>query len=77
MGNSYCKKDYGKGEVNEVQITQIRLQKLKKNVASASFYCLVSKIWKKIEEKKRLVCVVSEAQKTNITFLCRFVIKYS
>ena len=48
MGNSYCKKDYSKGEVNVVEITQIRLQKMKKNVAMASFYCLVSKIWKKI-----------------------------
>ena len=42
MGNSYCKKDYSEGE-----ITQVRLQKMKKNVAMASFYCLVSKIWKK------------------------------
>ena len=48
MGNSYCKKDYCTGEVNVVELTQIRLQKMKKNVAMASFYCLVSIIWKKI-----------------------------
>ena len=42
MGNSYCKKNCSKGEVNVVEITQIRLQKMKKNVTRASFYCLVS-----------------------------------
>ena len=31
-----------------VEITQIRLQKMKKNVAKARFYCLVNNIWKKI-----------------------------
>ena len=44
MGNSNCKEDYSKGDVNVVEITQIRPQKMKKNVAMASFYCLVSKI---------------------------------
>ena len=48
MGNSYCKKDYSKGEVNLVEITQRRLQKMKNNVAMISFYYLVHKIWKKI-----------------------------
>ena len=37
MGNSYCKKDYSKGEVDVVEITQIKIQKMKKNVAMASF----------------------------------------
>ena len=46
VGNSYRKKDYIKYEVNVVEITWIRLQKTRKNVAMASFYCLVSKIWK-------------------------------
>ena len=75
MGNSYCKKDYSKGEVDVVEITQIKIQKMKKNVAMASFCCSVSKIWKKIVfyvairmQKKRLICVVSSAQKTNMTF---------
>ena len=44
--NSYCKKNYGKGEVNVVGITQVRLRKIK-NVAMASFHCLVGKICKK------------------------------
>ena len=44
MGNSYCKKDYNKVEVNVAKITKIRLQKLKEHVASC---CLVRKIWKK------------------------------
>ena len=48
MGNSYCEKDYSKVEAKVLEITQIRLQKMKKNVAMASFYCLVCKIWKKI-----------------------------
>ena len=47
MGNSYCKKNYKKDEVNVAKITPIRLPKMKKNVAMASFYCLVGKIWKK------------------------------
>ena len=47
MGNSYCEKDYSKVEAKVLEITQIRLQKMKKNVAMASFYCLVCKIWKK------------------------------
>ena len=50
MGNS-CKNDYSKGAVNIVKITQAKLQKMKTNVAMASFYCLVSKIW-----KKKIVC---------------------
>ena len=44
MGNSYCKKDCSKGEINVVEITQIRLEISKKNVAMGSFCCLVSKI---------------------------------
>ena len=44
MGNSYFKIDYCKGEVNIVDITQIRLQKMKNNVAMTSFHCLISKI---------------------------------
>ena len=62
--NSYCKKDFSNGEVNVVEVTQTGLQKLKKNVAMTSFYCLVSKIWKKNsilcrykKGRKRLVCV--------------------
>ena len=47
MDNSYCKKDYSKGEVNAIEITQIRLQKMKKHVALTNFYYLASKIWKK------------------------------
>ena len=39
MGNSYFKKDYSKGEVNAVEIAQIRLQKMKKHVAMAIFCC--------------------------------------
>ena len=46
IGNSYCKKDYSKGEVNAAEITQIRLQKIKKNVVMVRFYWLV-KFWKK------------------------------
>ena len=46
MGYSYCKKNYSKGGVNVFEITQRRLQNMK-NVAVASFYYLVSKIWKK------------------------------
>ena len=37
MGNSYCKKDCNIGEVNIVKITQIRPQKMKKNVAGTNF----------------------------------------
>ena len=47
MGNSYCIKDYSKDEVNAVKITPMRLQTMKMNVAMASFYCLVSKVWKR------------------------------
>ena len=47
MVNRYLKKDYSKGEVNAVvKITQISLQKMKKNVTVVSFYCLIGKIWK-------------------------------
>ena len=48
----------------------------------ACFYSSVSKTWGEkivfyvVKGKKRLVCVVSYAQKTNVTFLCRSVIKY-
>ena len=31
MGNGYCEKDYSKDEVNVVEFTQIRLQKMKKS----------------------------------------------
>ena len=64
MGNSYCKKDYSKGEVNVIKITQIKLQKMKKNIPVASFYCFVSKFFLKIvfyvviRRTKRVVCVV-------------------
>ena len=47
MGYSYCEKNYSKGGVNVLEITQRRLQNMK-NIAMASFYYLVSKIWKKI-----------------------------
>ena len=47
MSNCYCKKDYIKGEGNVFGITEIRMQKMK-NVSMASFYCVVSKIWKKL-----------------------------
>ena len=47
MGNGYCEKDYSKGEVNVVEITQIRLRKMKRNAAMTCSYCLVSKVWKK------------------------------
>ena len=46
--NSYCRKHYSKVEVDIVEITQARLQKMKKNVAVPSFYCVVSENWKKI-----------------------------
>ena len=57
MGNNYCKKEYSKGEVSVVEITQIRLQKMKKNVAMASFYFIKSSILCYKKGKKRLVCV--------------------
>ena len=47
MGYSYCEKNYSKGGVNVLEITQRRLQNMK-NVAMAGFYYLVSKSWKKI-----------------------------
>ena len=66
MGNRYCKKDYSNGEVNVVEVTQIRLYKMEKDVAMTSFYCLASRIWKKVVfyvgvkgEKNNLVCVIS------------------
>ena len=43
-GNSSCKKDYSKDELDLAEITQIRLHKMSKNVAMASFHCLVRKI---------------------------------
>ena len=66
-GNSCCKKDYGKGEVNVVEIKQITLSKIK-NVTMASSHCLVSKIWRKIvfyvlirrEKTFSLCCLFSE-----------------
>ena len=45
--NSYCKKHYSKVEVGIVEITQVRLQKMKMNIAKPSFYCLVSENWGK------------------------------
>ena len=39
-GNSYCKRYYSKGVVNVVGITQIRLQKIKKNVAISKVFIL-------------------------------------
>ena len=42
--NSYCKKDYSKDELDLAEITQIRLHKMQKNVAMASFHCLGRKI---------------------------------
>ena len=47
IGNSYCKKDYSKGEVIAVEIAQTRLPKMKKNLVIASFHCVGSKIWKR------------------------------
>ena len=47
-------------DVNVVEITEIRLQKMKNNVVMASFYCLVT---------KKVVF-------HNITFLFTFEIKY-
>ena len=72
MDNTYCRKDYSEGKATVVEITQIRPQKMKKNIAMASFYCVISQIWKKIvfyivrrREKKRpgLYCFL----KANIT----------
>ena len=48
MGESYFKKDYIKVAVDVVKINQIRLQKIKKNIAITRFYWFVSKIWKTI-----------------------------
>ena len=48
MDNTYCRKDYSEGKATVVEITQIRPQKMKKNIAMASFYCVISQIWKKI-----------------------------
>ena len=45
--NSYCKKHYSKVEVGIVEITQVRLQKMKMNIAKPSFYCLVCENWGK------------------------------
>ena len=80
MGNSYCKKNYSRGEVNVVEITQTRLHKMKRNVAIASSCCLINKIGKKIvlyviirRGKMPGLC----CEKTNISFLYMFVIKYS
>ena len=57
---------------------------MKKNVTMAIFYGFGLKNLIKIsifccfkKEKNALGLVASYAQKTNITFLCRFVIKYS
>ena len=48
MDNTYCRKDYSEGKATVVEITQIRPQKMKKNIAMASFYSVISQIWKKI-----------------------------
>ena len=45
--NSYCKKHYSKAEVGIVEITQVRLQKMKMKIAKPSFYFLVSENWEK------------------------------
>ena len=37
MGNSYCKMDYSKGEVNVVKITQIRLEKNEEECSYGKF----------------------------------------
>ena len=55
------KKDYSQGEVNVVENTQMRLHKMKKNVAMASFYCLVGKIRK----RKTVFYVVIRREKTS------------
>ena len=47
MDNSYFKNKYSKDEVSFVEITQIKLQKMRKNVAMAGFCCLASNIWGK------------------------------
>ena len=52
MGNNHQKKDYTKGEVIVIKITQLWLQKMNSNVTMSSFYCLVSKIW----EKNSILC---------------------
>ena len=52
---------------------------MKNNAAVASFHCLVCKIWKEkyfTLLKEEFVLFLTR-KKTNITFLCRFVIKYS
>ena len=43
MANSYSKNGYSKNEVHVFKITQIRLQKMKKNVVVPSFYFLKNK----------------------------------
>ena len=86
IGNSYCKKKYSKDEVNVVEITQITLQNMRKNLSMASFSCLAGKIWKKIvlcfykKGKNARFVLFSKQKKTNkifVAFLCRFAIKYS
>ena len=47
MDNSYFKNKYSKDEVSLVEITQIKLQKISKNVTMTSFYGLASNIWEK------------------------------
>ena len=76
MGNNYCKKDYSKGEVDVVEITQRSLQNLKKNVAMTSFYCLVCNIFKKTvfhvvirTEKNAWFVLFLKRKKITITFL--------
>ena len=59
MGNGYCKKDYSKGEVNVVEITKIRLRKMKRNAAMTCSYCLVSKVWK----KDNILCCLKKGRK--------------
>ena len=54
MGNSHCKNDYSNGEVNLVKITQIRLQKNKKNMGIARFYYFI--IWLVKIGKRSIVC---------------------
>ena len=62
MANSYSKNGYSKNEVHVVKITQIRLQKMKKNVVVPSFYFLKNKYFillQKGEETPGLCCFLS------------------
>ena len=64
--NSYCKKHYSKVEVGIVEITQVRLQKMKMNIAKPSFYCLVSENW-----GKNFAVIIKEKSAWFVLFLKR------